>query len=201
MARVLVAIPTFDGGIRPLTFESAANLDWGEHEITYRSISGYDCAQARCNIANEAIVKHYDFVMFIDSDVVVPANALEQLIEHNKPVVLGYYAHQGQFEGKTCLCKPGDYQHQYYRDELNELRKSGTILLPVHGGGMGCALIKVDVFNKLDYPYFQFVLYGDRHGVLSEDLFFCEQCHNRGIPIFADTRVRCGHHIRHVEYM
>ena len=71
--RVMVAIPTFDGGIKPKTFESVANIDRGEHDVSFRSISGYDCAKARTNIADEMLERGFDAVLMVDSDVVVVA--------------------------------------------------------------------------------------------------------------------------------
>ena len=32
------------------------------------------------------------------------------------------------------------------------------------------------------------------------DLYFCEACKKSGIPIYTDTRVNCGHMLRHVQY-
>lgn len=204
MARVLVTIPTFDAGIKPATFESVANLDWGDHDVQYRSISGYDCALARTRIADEAIARGFDYVLMVDYDVVVPPDALTMLMEWGEPVVLGYYAHQGSFapphgDGRTCLCKPQSYHEQYTGDELRALRESGDCKVPVRGGGLGCALIRTDVFKRLRYPYFRFVVYEDRHGVLGEDLYFCSECRRLGIPVYGDARVACGHHFRHIE--
>lgn len=204
--RVLVAIPTFDAGIKPATFESVANLDWGDNDVSYRSISGYDCALARQHIANEAVERGFDYVFMVDYDVVVPSDALTMLMEWDEPVMLGYYAHQGSFapphgDGKTCLCKPPSYHDQFTGAELLALREAGEHKVPIRGGGLGCALIKVDVFSRLQYPYFKFVVYGDRHGVLGEDLYFCKKCRDAGMKLYGDARVACGHHFRHIEAM
>ena len=66
---------------------------------------------------------------------------------------------------------------------------------------MGCALIKTDVFRQISYPWYDWVNYKDDHrGMLSEDLYFCEQCRLNKIPIFTDSRAACGHIFRHVQY-
>ena len=202
--KVLVAIPTFDAGIKPATFESVANLDWGDCDVQYRSISGYDCALARTHIVNEAVRRKFDYVFMVHYDVVVPPDALTNLLEWGEPVMLGYYAHQGSFapphgDGKTCLCKPPSYHEQYTAGELKEMRDAGEFKVPIRGGGLGCALIDVKVFDKLSYPYFKFVVYSDRHGVLGEDLYFCTECRKAGIKLYGDARVACGHHFRHIE--
>ena len=66
---------------------------------------------------------------------------------------------------------------------------------------MGCALIRTDVFRKIEYPWYDWVNYGDKNrGMLSEDLYFCVLCRNSGVPIHADVRVGCGHLLRHVQW-
>lgn len=205
MARVMIAIPTFDAGIKNATFESVANIDWGDNDVQYKSITGYDCAGARTNIADEAVKRGFDYVLMVDYDVVVPQDALTTLMEWNEPVMLGYYLHQGAFNpphgsGNTCLCKPQSYHDQYTSVELKDLRDAGKFKVPIRGGGMGCALIKVDVFKRISYPYFKFMIYSNRHGVLSEDLYFCKQCRDAGMTLYADARVMCGHQFRPIEY-
>ena len=204
--RVMVAIPTFDGGIKPKTFESVANIDRGEHDVSFRSISGYDCAKARTNIADEMLERGFDAVLMVDSDVVVPHDALTLLDSWGEPVMLGYYAHHGSFapphgDGKTSICKPPSYHDQYTSAEIAEMRERGEFRVPIRGGGMGCALIRREAFERTMFPWFRFVVYPDRHGVLSEDLFFCSQCREAGIDLYADARVGCGHMFRHIETM
>ena len=71
--------------------------------------------------------------------------------------------------------------------------------MQIHGGGMGCAFIKTDVFRMIEYPWYDWVNYKHR-GVLSEDLYFCEECRKNSIPIYTDTRVNCGHMLRHIQF-
>lgn len=65
--------------------------------------------------------------------------------------------------------------------------------IDVKGGGLGIALIKVRVFEKLPYPYFKFVTYSN-DTVLSEDLYFCNQASGMGFNIKCNTSVK-GNHI------
>ena len=206
MPRVLVAVPTFDGSIKAQTFESAANLDWGDCDVQYRTVSGYDCAAARNNIVDEVLRRGFDYCLMVDSDVVLPQDALTNLMEWREPLVLGYYAHQGSFApplgaGKTCLCKPSSYHEQFTGEEMASFREVGKYKVEVRGGGMGCALISREAVTRTSFPWFKFVVYEDRHGVLSEDLYFCKKLRDAGVQPYADARVACGHYFRHVEQM
>ena len=201
--RVLVAVPTFDGAVKAKTFESVANLDWGDCDLQYKSVSGYDCAKARNSIAQETLARGFDYCLMVDSDIVVPMDAIARLLEVDEPLALGWYARQGSFmpphgDGMTCMCKPPNYQDLFTSGELSSLKESGDWKVPVRGGGMGCALVRRDALERTRFPWFKYVEY-DSGGALSEDLYFCKKLRDAGIQPYCDARVACGHYFRHIE--
>lgn len=215
MARVLIAVPTYEN-ITPDTFKAIYDLDKGEHECLFEFVRGYDCATARNRIVAKAQELGVDYLMMIDNDVTPKSDALLNLISHRRDVVTGFYMHRSRGEnadkGNACVCKllkPDGVPYfnyplesEYTADELREKRESGKYLVQIHGGGMGCVLINMRVFDDLPYPWFDWVNYANaERGLLSEDLYFCEQCKNDGIPIYVDTRVSCGHLMRRIEYV
>lgn len=211
--RILVAVPTFET-IYPDTYKSIWDMDKGGHEVLFESVRGYDVATARNHIAQKAIDLDVRYVLMVDNDVVLPKDALTMLLEDPKDVCLGYYAHRGRqnvYDGRTCICKLKDengkaYYHyplesEYTADEMAAMDRAGEKKIVVHGGGMGCALIRTEVFSRLSYPWYDWVNYGDANrGMLSEDLYFCQLCINSKIPIYSDVRVGCGHLLRHVQW-
>ncbi len=205
--KILIAVPTYEN-ITPDTFKSIYGLDPGDHDLIFDFIRGYTVATARNNIAQAAINNEADFVLMVDNDVVLPEDALLNLLEHDEDVCLGYYAHRDTdniYRGRTCICKLGPFNYplesEYTAQELKELREDDIYKIQIHGGGMGCALIRTDVFDRIPYPWYDWVNYADdNRGMLSEDLFFCERCRMANIPIFADTRVGCGHLLRRVQW-
>ena len=209
--KILIAVPTYEN-IYPDTYKSIYDLDKGGNETMFEFIRGYDCAAARNRIILRAKDMGADYVLMVDNDVVLPKDALANLLEEGKEVCLGYYAHRDSdnvYRGRTCVCKLADergkkyfnypLESEYTAKELSDLREQGKHKLQIHGGGMGCALIKMSVIKKLKYPYYNWVLYNDK-GMLSEDLYFCEELRKKGVPIYTDTRVGCGHLLRHVQW-
>ena len=209
--KIFIAVPTYEN-ISPDTFKSIYGLNRGGNWLVFDFVRGYDCAAARNNIALQTEREHADYVLMVDSDMVLPSDALINLLDDPKDVCLGYAAHRHTdniYHGNTNTCRlyqpNGEkYFHyplesEYTGAEMAQFRAAGKYKIEVHGGGMGVALIKADVFKRLNYPYFGWVNYpnGD---VLSEDLFFCEECHKAGIPIYVDTRVGCGHIFRHIQW-
>ena len=211
--RILIAVPTFET-IYPDTYKGIWDLDKDGHEVLFDSVRGYDVATARNKIANNALKLETDYVLMVDNDVVLPKDALKLLLEDARDVNLGYYAHRDKdniYRGRTCICKLKDgdgkeYYHfplesEYTAEEMHGLASAGESKIEVHGGGMGCALIRTEVFRKVEYPWYDWVNYGDANrGLLSEDLYFCVLCRNSGIRIHADVRVGCGHLLRRVQW-
>ena len=211
--RILIAVPTYEN-IMPDTFKGIYDLDPCGHELIFEFIRGYDVATARNKIAQKALDLETDYVLMVDNDVVLPKDALKNLTDDLKEVCLGYYAHRDTdnvYRGRTCVCKVYDpngvkyfnypLESEYTAEELKELREGNNFKVRIHGGGMGCAFIKTELFQRLDYPWYDWVNYANAHrGMLSEDLFFCEKCRKARIPIYTDTRVGCGHMLRRIQW-
>lgn len=211
--KILIAVPTFET-IYPDTYKSMWDLDKDGHDVLFDSVRGYDVATARNRIAQMALDLETDYVLMVDNDVALPKDALKKLLEDARDVNLGYYAHRDAdniYRGNTCICRLKDkdgnnYYHyplesEYSAVEMQAMEKAGLKKVEVHGGGMGCALIRTEVFRKITYPWYDWVNYGDKNrGMLSEDLYFCVLCKNHGIPVYADVRVGCGHLLRHVQW-
>ena len=220
--RILIAVPTFEN-IYPDVFKAIYDLDETyqsepgyavlPNEYIFEYIRGYDCATARNHIVITAQQKKADYILMVDNDVIIPKNTIELFLDDPVDVCLGAYAHRDTdniYRGRTCLCRlyqPNGQKYfnyplesEYEAKELILLEEAGEKKIPIHGGGMGCAFIKTSVFDRINYPWYDWVNYADdNRGMLSEDLYFCEQCRAKNIPIYTDVRVRAKHILRHAQ--
>ena len=213
--RILIEVPTYDGRISQATSESLWRLDLCGHSVDYKPRTGYGCAMARNRIAADALNAHYDYVLMVDNDIALPEDALANLLEHDADIALGYYLNRyARGEARyTTLYKPGWGWEMFEQDELASLRSRGVHRIEVKGGGLGCALIKTSVFERVRFPWFEWTdlkrevldvedCYACHDAFMSggEDINFCNQCADAGIGIIADTRVACGHEFREVKW-
>lgn len=160
----------------PLMIVTAMQKGIGiEYELRGHSLV-YD---AREQAAEYFLQSDCDSLLFLDSDMVPPADMLVKLIEHNKPIVSAL-AFRRVPNYEPCIFKTveeGNSQiyHNYPKG-----------LIEVAGVGMACTLIKREVFEKVPQPWFT-------PNKLGEDLAFCKRATETGIPIFCDTTLICGH--------
>lgn len=201
----MVSVPTFDGSIKSLTAESIGNAL--EHDgcsildrVVHRYVGGYDVARARNFMAQWALDEGVDYLLMVDSDMVLPKDAIANLLSHDVEICTGWAVKGSSDYGLTSVVKfgPNSFNDCYYADEIDmmacDYRLHGikSPLLDVKGNGMCCALISTDVFRRFKRPWFKFVDNANGSG-LGEDYWFCMQCANLGMKVHVDTRVGCGH--------
>lgn len=183
----------------PECFKAIYDLDKCGHDVDFEFVKGYDCAKARSTICRKAIDGNYDYVLMVDADTLIPHDALKHLLDPPADVVLGCCPRKNSKDRMTVL----------YPLKTNPLRKGfknalsyddlTTPRIRLKGGGMACAMIKVESLSRLNYPFFKYVVYPDG-SALSEDLYFCREAVESGLTVEADTRVRCGHLARYYQY-
>ena len=203
-SKIIIGIPARDT-VYQRTYDSIIKLDTDGLDVSVHHSIGYSIAQSRNKLADYALANGFTHILYVDDDVVLPKDSLKNLLEHGLDAVFGYYARRskkGIYEGYVSVYKSGEssYTNKFSEEEIRRERDAGNHLVRIHGGGMGCALIKTSVFEQMDFPYFKYIEYpGSKRNVLGEDLYFCNQLKYAEIPIFVDTRVGCGHVFRYVQ--
>lgn len=129
----------------------------------------------------------FDYIMFIDSDTYFKPNLLDKLIESNKDIVSGLYFSR-VFPYNPMMYKEGKEQLEIIHDfKINDL-------IEVDSFGLGCCLIKTEVFKNLEIPYFKFEIEkGESLKYISEDHYFCKKLKAKGYKLYANTGVLCMH--------
>lgn len=189
---LMIGVPTFDGKVCTETMKAIFELDTARFSKTdLEFVKGYDCARARNDICRKALAWGYDYILMVDSDIIVPKYALEELMQCQSGLACGWYKRKRNPELTLAYgYLAGDYSDRSCITATEMEEASDPIRL--RGTGMGCALIATHILKYLDTPYFKYVEYPGG-SALSEDLYFCAQLRTNGTAMSVHPKVKCGH--------
>ena len=187
--KILIAIPTARN-IEPDTFKSIYDLDVPDGYTTeFQFFYGYNIDQVR-NLIADWVVKGYDYLFSVDSDIAFAPDALKKLLAHDKDMVTGLYIQR----------KPGQhileaYEHNQTGGVANIPygKIAGMGLVEIASCGFGCVLVKAHVMRAIEYPHFKYHSAIDHKNTISEDVDFCKKALAKGFKIWADTTIHCRH--------
>lgn len=139
----------------------------------------------------------YDYIMWIDSDIVFTPQQFQRLLNHNKEIVSGIYMMDDGKHFATCKEWDEEYfkKHTHFQFLSPKDIQGKEVLLKVVYTGMGFMLVKKDVFESMKYPWFMPIKkeIGDMVDFTMEDVAFCLKAKEMGFEIFVDPTVRVGH--------
>ncbi|MDE2030235.1 MAG: glycosyl transferase family 2, partial [Alphaproteobacteria bacterium] len=129
-------------------------------------------ALGRNQCAGAAQITKATHLLFLDTDMVFPADMLARLLAHDKDIVGATYSQRmPPFHPLTVT---GNGSHEHVTSGLQRVR-----LLPT-----GCMLIKTRVFDALEKPYFNMA--AENGQLRGEDYYFCEKARAAGIEVWCD---------------
>jgi hypothetical protein len=151
-------------------------------------------------IMQDALDGEYDYLFFVDDDIVLPNDALEHLVEtmesDSLTAVVGglYYSRDAVRPIVVAGWDSADTTTAYIP------AYTATSTGPVDGIGFGCALLRVATARTFAPPYFPAHVYLERRAHVArqcdEDFLYCERVRKHGGAVRLDARVRCGHYDR-----
>ncbi len=134
----------------------------------------------REKLIEEAKLINSDYVLWLDSDMVLPSTAAIRLLEHNQDIVGCNYLK------RTKPLKPVAYKNIEDWDSFLPLTIEEN-LVEVEGVGMGCILMKTEIFNKIKKPYFEFTYNEKSDDWLGEDFNLLKKLREVGYKVYIDT--------------
>lgn len=134
------------------------------------------------------LAQHYDVVLFIEHDMIVPEDALVKMLNTDADVVYGLYLFRHVSPVLNCLrdvkARWVDMSVTFF-DELREKGyKQGW--LECSGSGFGCTLIHRHVLERIDFRRAE-----SGHPV--PDMPFATDCLRAGYKQICRFDVQCGH--------
>jgi len=139
----------------------------------------------------------YDYLMWIDSDMVFNPEQFERLLSHNKDIVSGLYLMDNgkQFATVKDWDEKFFEKNGYFQFLTTEDIKDKKELLEVSYAGFGFILIKKGVFESMTYPWFKPIekRIGNMVDFTMEDVAFCLRAKEKGFKIYIDPLIKAGH--------
>ena len=147
--------------------------------------------------AKLALEQNYDYLMFIDDDVLVMPNTYKSLRDADKDIVMALTFVRGWpyppmfFKSEGIVTDRDGYRREnlsHYIEWADHVNEEG--LVECAALGFSCVLIKVDVLRAVSPPYF---ITSESQ---TEDVYFCCKARLTLDPaptIFVDTKVPTEH--------
>ncbi len=151
---------------------------------------------------------NYDYIMWIDSDIVFTIKDFKNLLKHQKNIVSGLYLMNKGISfatvknwDKNFYKKNGYFKFLTYKDIKQHVKQNPNTLLEVEYTGFGWMLIKKGVFEKMEYPWFRPIWedFGKNENddkikeFTSEDVGWCQTILKKGFKIYVDPNIIVGH--------
>lgn len=151
------------------------------------STHGQSPARGRNIIIEDALNNNATHVFFIDDDVLIPSDALMKLLNHNKDIVTGLYLMRN-FPHRPIIFNKAEANGSCHHHFLNG---NGNDLIEIVAAGLGCCLIKTEVFKKLEKPWVRLGQLEMDHWC--DDIDFFRRARDAGFKSYCDTTIKAGH--------
>jgi hypothetical protein len=166
--------------------EPPVNYSWA-----IRTLTGEQVDAARCGSVLDARERGAKYLMFIDDDVLIPNQGVHRLVYlmDNHPdwdLLSGVYVTKTD-PPQTLVFREGEPGPSW--------NWKFNTQFPITGCGMGCCLIRMSAFGKVEEPWFQTIsrAEGQDRFAEGEDIHFCRRLGEAGGALMADGGLLCGH--------
>ncbi len=216
MQRVLIGCPTYDGQSHCIErFLEQLKLVKGPHDVLFVDNSendlhaqtiqaaGFEVLQNknagqdriskiisnRQKIIDRMLQKKYDYLLFLDTDILPPEDIIPRLLSHKKDIITGTYLGAMKIQGKIRQA-PVIYDFSHKKDyfkpvPLNDVL--GESVREIAACGFGCILISRAVLEKVQLRY-------NKELGSGEDIPFCRDARElHSFKTFVDTSIKCTH--------
>lgn len=157
-------------------------------EVMLEEPYGYSVPDARNFVVKKAIEEGFEYIFFVDDDLIIPVNSLVQLLHHDADIVGGFYYRKyfplescGMFENSEGL--PVAFRGDMKIGEIIH----NTLVLP-----SGCTLIKTEAFKRIEEPWYKTLSINGRP-TITEDTYITQRLRELGFNIVTDTGIQCIH--------
>ena len=169
------------------------------HDVILEQPFGFSVPDARNFVVNKAIKEDFDYIFFVDDDVLIPRNALVQLVHHKADIVGGFYYRKyfplestGMHVNENDEPVPIEILTNKQIQENIKGYKIGDIIHNTLVLPSGVTLIKTEVFKNMESPWYRTCTINGR-ATITEDTYICQKARDLEYDIITDLGIQCIH--------
>jgi GT2 family glycosyltransferase len=186
--RIMVAIPCMDS-IDADFVQCLVNMNKiDDTEIHFSTGSLVYVSRER--LAQKAIAMNFDYVLWLDSDMIFNPELLADMMDNKKEFLAGLcFRRRPPFTPVIySKIRYGATSEEYVNEEYLDYPMNSVF--EVDGTGFGAVLLKTDVLKEVYKKYK--TCFEPMRGY-GEDLSFCIRARQCGFKIWCDSKVKIGH--------
>jgi len=188
--KVTLGLPVYD----TYKAETVASILMGlrefPHDIAFAMFKGGYIDSSRETAMRYAIENGSDKLLFIDSDMIFPPDAMVKLVAHSKTIIGAAYNEKklGPDGKRLSTVKLDDGKGGYFTGNAN-MPDAPFMCAAVATGFL--ALYVPVIRERMQPPYFEY----DRQekGRAGEDTFFCQKARSVGLEVWCDPTLGVRH--------
>ena len=185
--KLMIAIPTGEFARRADFYDYFHLLDKPEG-TAIAAAHGQSPARNRNILIEQALAIDCTHILFLDDDVIPPVDTISKLARHDKDIVTGLYLLRN-FPHKPIIFNYSDDKGRCTHRFIGPEEPEG--LIPIINCGLGCCLIKTEVFKTMPKPWITLGELEKDHWC--DDISFFNRARDYGFSLYCDLSVRVGH--------
>lgn len=136
----------------------------------------------RENLINQAIAMKSEWVLWLDSDMMFPPTTLLRLLSHKEDIVACNYMKRSFPSKSVAFTDTTDWESWVPLEHSNNLEV-------VEAVGMGCVLMRTNVFKQLTKPYFEYTYQSETRDWIGEDFTLFKKLNDLGYKVKIDMNL------------
>ena len=183
--RIMICVPTYRNIDTDVVNALLNDVDFSGLKVQILFTKHLSAAEARNKFIKvcQENKSRPDYIWFVDSDTLPDKYSLKRLLSDNKDIVSGLYFRRGWPYPPLIMLENPKVEGRY--NFLAEYPQNS--LVECDAIGLGNCLIKMEVFDKVEYPWFAQI------GSNTEDVYFCKKAKEKGYKVFVDTGTKSKH--------
>ena len=203
--KIMISLPTAEMARQAVFYDYLRALRTpSDAQVFMLASHGQSPARNRNIAIHQALMQDCTHLLFIDDDLKLPFDLLLKLLEHDKDMVGGHYLMRNYPHQPIAFSRENELGHcQHFYPAAGQ-----TGLVEVTSTGLGCILIKTDVFRAMQEDCEPVTISSESKEVMCydwirlgeltrdhwcDDIGFYRRARAKGFKLFIDLDIEVGH--------